>query len=188
MNIELIHKNFPIWEITGWQVPYVDYTKVIPFDQSSKYYKNNELRQEVNLPIDMSQSIRIEEMLKESDLLILDQMWKGHLNRLVWPQGLEGASFDRSGNTNILLDKPGFNMGPHIDNRFVIGVLIINLQDNPIGSGTFFPELDYTGPIKKGTGIFFLNHINTEHKIYQPGPQDRLIAYQTLTLDNLHYD
>ena len=178
MNIELIHNNFPVWEITDWQVPYVDYTKVIPFDQSSKHYKNNELRQKIDAYLDMSQGLSIQEMLKDTDSVVLDQMWKGQLNRLRWPEG----------NTNILLDKPGFNMGPHIDNRFVIGVLIINLQDNPIGSGTFFTELEYTGPTKKGTGIFFLNHINTEHKIYQPGPQDRLIAYQTLTLDNLHYD
>ena len=178
MNLNLIDDKFPVWEITEWQLPEVDYTEVSAYDQSSKHYKSSDLRCKVNAYIDMSQGVTIQEMLKDSDLRVLDQMWKGHLNRLQWPMG----------NNNILLDKPGFNMSEHIDNRFVIGVLIINLQDNPIGSGTVFTELEYTSPTKKGTGIFFLNHINTEHKIYQPGPEDRLISYQTVTLDNLHHD
>ena len=178
MNIELIDENFPVWKITDWQVPDIDYTESHTYDQSSKYYTSSDLRHTVNTSIDMSQGINIQEMLKDSDLLVLDQMWKGHLNRLKWPEG----------STNILLDKPGFKMGDHIDNRYVIGVLIINLKDNPIGSGTYFTELNYGGPTKKGTGLFFLNHDNTKHNIVQPGPEDRLIAYQTLTLDDLHYD
>ena len=121
------------------------------------------------------QGVLIQDMLRENNLIVLDQMWKGHLERFVWPVG--GVS--------TLLDKPGFMMHPHVDNRFVLGVLIINLQDNPTGSGTHFPRLDYTSPVKRGTGVFFLNHVNTEHGIKQPGPEDRLIAYQTLTLDNL---
>ena len=178
MNLDLIHSDFPIWEVTDWLLPDIDYSELVTkvFDQSSKHYKSSNLRQETNIEINMyEQGVLIQDMLRENNLIVLDQMWKGHLERFVWPVG--GVS--------TLLDKPGFMMHPHVDNRFVLGVLIINLQDNPTGSGTHFPRLDYTSPVKRGTGVFFLNHVNTEHGIKQPGPEDRLIAYQTLTLDNL---
>lgn len=181
MFLSLIDYNFPIWEISDWELPDIDHTglKTETYDQSSKHYKSSDLRQHLNIELDMlTQGKQIQKMLNKNNLVVIDQMWKGHLERLQWPKG----------STNILLDKPGFNMGVHVDNRYVLGVLIINLQDNPIGSGTYFPELKYSGPTKKGTGLFFLNNDNTPHKVYQPGPEDRLIAYQTLTLDDLRYD
>ena len=181
MNLDLIHNEFPIWEVTDWLLPDVDYSKSTSkdYDQSSKHYKSSNLRQQLNAELNMyEQGVIIQNMLRDSNLLVLDQMWKGHLKRLCWPEGY----------VSLLLDRPNFKMDNHIDNRYVLGVLIINLQDNPKGSGTHFPMLNYSGPIKRGTGVFFLNHNNTEHSINQPGPEDRIIAYQTLTLDNLRYD
>ena len=179
MNLDLIHNDFPIWEVTDWQVPDIDYTQTHAYDQSSKHYKSSDLRHTVSTSIDLyGQGFEIQNMLRNNDSVLLDQMWKGHLERFYWPMG--GYS--------LLLDKPGFNMSEHIDNRYVLGVLIINLQDNPIGSGTYFTDLNWGGPVKKGTGVFFLNHNNTKHNIKQPGPEDRFILYQVLTLDNLKYD
>ncbi len=176
MNIDLVDSHTPLWKITDWKVPHIDYTQTHAYDQNSKHYKSSDLRQTINSGIDLyGQEHVIQEMLRNNDSILLDQIWKGHLKRLHWPKG----------NYSLLVDKPGFNMPAHVDNRFVLGVLIINLQDNPVGSGTFFTHLDYGGPIKKGTGVFFLNHENTSHSINQPGPGDRFIMYQTLTLDNL---
>jgi len=76
-------------------------------------------------------------------------------------------------------------MPAHIDSRIVLGVLIINLQDNPENSGTYYEQLDYRAPTQKGTGTFMLNHINTLHSINQPGPTDRLIGYQPLTIHHI---
>ena len=64
-------------------------------------------------------------------------------------------------------------------------VLIMNLQDNPENSGTYYDQLDYRAPTQKGTGTFMLNHNNTLHSINQPGPTDRLIGYQTLTIHHI---
>ena len=179
MNLDLIHNDFPIWEVTDWQVPHIDYTQTHAYDQSSKHYKSSDLRHTVNSTIDMyGQGFEIQNMLRNNDSILLDQMWKGHLKRFHWPMG--GYS--------LLVDKPGFSMSTHVDNRYVLGVLIINLQDNPEGSSTHFPLLEYSSPTKKGTGVFFLNHVNTSHTIEQPGPEDRFILYQVLTLDNLKYD
>tara|TARA_Y100000385_G_C12915663_1_gene560220 strand:+ start:198 stop:737 length:540 start_codon:yes stop_codon:yes gene_type:complete len=179
MNIELIHDDYPIWKITNWKVPHIDYTETHAFDQSSKRYKSSELRHTVDAHIDMyGQGYIIQDMLRKNNSILLDQMWKGHMERFHWPIG----------GGDLLVDKPGFSMPAHVDNRFVLGVLIINLQDNPMRSGTWFTDLEWGSPVKKGTGVFFLNNENTKHTINQPGPEDRFIMYQTLTLDNLHYD
>ena len=103
-------------------------------------------------------------------------MWKGRLKDLSWPDP-EYSPVD------VLLDKPGFMMDPHVDNRFVLGVVIINLQDNPKDSGTYFDQMEYSGPTQKGTGTFMLNHTNTLHSINQPGPTNRLIGYQIITIE-----
>jgi len=85
-------------------------------------------------------------------------------------------------------------MHPHIDNREVIGVLIVNLHDNPKGTGTKFVNnpyeereevVWYEGPTKKDTGIFFLNNWNTWHKIENHTGKTRYIAYETLHMSQL---
>ena len=92
---------------------------------------------------------------------------------------------------DILNDLPGFNMSRHIDNRFVLGVLIINLQDNPDSTCTNFWSNNwedndpwYKSPTKKGTGVFMLNSWNTRHSIeISPNESEpRLIGYQTINI------
>ena len=79
MNLELIHKDFPIWEVTGWTVPDIDYKNIAhkKFNQSSKHYKSSDLRQILDLDFNFyEQGVDIQNMLRESDLLVLDQMLK----------------------------------------------------------------------------------------------------------------
>ena len=185
MKLDLINENFPIWEVTSWDFPDINFDNLYlnKFDQSSKTYESSELRQYVHeFPFFNKLKIRfleqgkiIEEMLRKSDLPLLDRMWKGRLKTLNWPND----------DLVTLVDKPGFEMANHTDNRFVLGVLIINLIDNPQGSSTNFPMLKYSSPTEKGTGVFFLNHDNTLHSIKQPGPENRIISYQILTIDSL---
>ena len=82
-------------------------------------------------------------------------------------------------------------MSRHIDNRFVLGVLIINLQDNPDSTCTNFWSNNwedndpwYKSPTKKGTGVFMLNSWNTRHSIeISPNESEpRLIGYQTINI------
>ena len=75
-------------------------------------------------------------------------------------------------------------MGTHFDNRNVVGVLIINLQDNIHGS-TYFNQIDYTSPTAKHEGVFFLNHNNTTHSIDWKGTKDRFIGYHTIQLRDI---
>ena len=81
----------------------------------------------------------------------------------------------------------------------VIAVLIVNLHDNPEGTGTKFvnnpyekhtyenykENLWYEGPTKKGTGLFFLNNWNTWHRIENDTGKTRYIAYETLHVSQM---
>jgi len=63
-------------------------------------------------------------------------------------------------------DFKGFGLTPHYDNRFVLGNVIINLENN-IDSTKFYldGEVYHIGPKEFGKGVFFLNHHNTLHSI-----------------------
>lgn len=93
-----------------------------------------------------------------------------------WPQFLLDAIPPNAFYPSLVKDLPGMSMGLHIDNHAMIGTFIINLEDNPdsgtqyfdlekkIAEGYIFkngskeyPEPDYIGPTKKGTGILHLN-------------------------------
>ena len=87
-------------------------------------------------------------------------------------------------------------MEPHLDNRDVFAVVIVNLQDNPEGTGTKMlnpfgitkrkqDEVVYQGPIEKGTGILMFNNWNTWHSIENYSQENRLIAYYTIGIDSL---
>ena len=194
MQYKQIHIDYPVWDIKGFRLPEIDWIEGDAFDQlirSNEYGEFNSpegLRKhliyqskydyEWFLDAWNTHTSQLEQMLLNTDLLIVDQMWKGHIKKLHWPQ--------HDKNTDFLLDKPNFKMGNHLDNRYVLGVLIINLQDNPEGSGTYIKELDHTTSSEKGAGVLILNNYNTYHSIIQPGPGDRKIGYQTLTIDHLY--
>ena len=181
--LKLVNPEYPIWEVTEFEVPNFNYILSNPRNYIQDGHDNDGLRQSIKIPQEVNLAWHkscqpIQEMLKTCDELVVEQMWCGKLKSLEWPNP-EYCSID------VLLDKPGFNMPPHIDNRIVLGVLIMNLQDNPENSGTYYEQLDYRAPTQKGTGTFMLNHINTLHSINQPGPTDRLIGYQTLTIHHI---
>ena len=84
-------------------------------------------------------------------------------------------------------------MDPHLDNRSVFGVVIVNLKDNPAGSGTtildqFRQKQIYQGPTEKGTGILLFNNWNTWHMIANNSEENRLVSYYTLSIDHMNID
>lgn len=169
--------DFPVWEITGMDLPELEYQRGKPSPYPDRYHLNitshiedtehfvsvwrRRYRQIVN-SINSS---------KDPGLVqLLNQIWKG-----------EFAHTEINDNIEFTCDAPGFKMETHFDNRNIVAVLIVNLKDNAEGS-THFDQLDYTAPTGKHDGVFFLNHNNTTHSIDWQGDTDRWIAYHTITL------
>lgn len=173
MKIEMIEKNFPIWEIEGFDLP------EIYVDSGEVYYQADDippLRNQVNIISENQDEFYkawekntklIEEKIKSEDDIILREMWIDKLKTFKWPD---------HGTVRILADNAGYKMQYHFDNRLIFGVLIINLIDN-VNSTRF--RNGYEGPVKKGTGIFIMNN-GDEHMIEVT--KDRLIGYQTLAV------
>jgi hypothetical protein len=192
MNLTLPIDNYPVWEISGFDLLDVTIEKNAPVEYEFQDPLMKRGRVYCTISDDdfyttfKERCVTIEEYMTGDQILLdcpeVKNMWFNMLYNFRWP----------TNNPVIIIDKPGFYMDPHIDNRNVLGILIINLQDNPEGSGTrFFKDynrpnvITYTGPVKKGTGIFMLNNWNTMHSIRNDSDKERIIAYRTITLDNL---
>ena len=119
-------------------------------------------------------------------------------------------------NFKILIDKPGFVMRPHVDNRNVGSVISLNLKDNPQGTGTRFyntseitrdsidtgttegniakcKEYDescfmFEGPNKQGTGVLWWNHHNTYHGITNESQDTRHTLYSITAVSDYMTD
>lgn len=180
-----VDPSCPVWEVSNFNLPDFDTDNLIhkTFEQVKDSEKHtNSLRQVCEHPYEnfatewRNNCIDIQRMLNDCTLPVVESMWFNHLKNWEWP-------LEQNCNVEILLDKPKFYMPSHIDNRFVLGVLIINLQDNPCS--TVFNDIHYTGPKQKGTGVFMLNHINTMHSISNFSTQNRLVGYQTITINGI---
>ena len=174
--------DYPIWEIKNFDLPELNFNIGKLIDGHRFRYElemiNNELS-EINQFMDFWQKNMNEilDNVKASDFLVLVQMRKGSIKNL-----------SSNNNIDLMCDKPGLHMGKHIDNRHVVGVLIINLKDND--AGTYIDELDFKGPTEKGTGIFILNNYNTSHSIHVPhnSEENRYIGYQTLQFEDFKWN
>jgi len=170
--------DYPIYIIEGFDLPELNYVVGDLAEGHTHRYElnihNNPAELQQNFIDTWREHVKdLYSYINSQDTLVLDQMWKGRLKTLQPPPNLD-----------LFCDKPGLSMGPHIDNRSVVGVLIINLKDN--NCGTVITELEYEGPRKKGTGIFILNNYNTTHSIDVPlsSPEDRYIGYQTTSYED----
>jgi len=74
--------------------------------------------------------------------------------------------------TNIVVylvkDSPKYKLIPHYDNKYILGILMINLTDNACSTKMYSQnnELLYTSSTKKGDGIFYKNDILCKHGFY----------------------
>lgn len=69
----------------------------------------------------------------------------------------------------ICFDKKGFHLNKHVDNRFIMGSFVINVQDNEdVTKFHVSKDNDYcyhVGPKEFGKGVFFFNTEETHHSI-----------------------
>jgi hypothetical protein len=84
--------------------------------------------------------------------------------------------------TTIICDRSGLNIGPHLDNRNMFGIMILNIVDNPPNTGTEFSKDEngnvlYTSPTQKKAGCFFINTHETWHSIKNMSDKNRYILY-----------
>ena len=186
MRLKLIDNDFPVWEVSEFHVPKYMFTGDDTYDQG---YESDtvHLRKESKPGIDKLDFCDA----WDANTTILEKYIQGDISnieevRQMWMKSLSKFRMPKFKDVGVVIqDGEGFDMSPHIDNRHVFGVLIINLEDNPEGSGTRFLELGYEGPVLKGTGVFMLNNWNTTHAITNPGPGPRLIGYQMLHIDSI---
>jgi len=74
--------------------------------------------------------------------------------------------------TNIIVsfvkDSPKYKLIPHYDNKQILGIMMINLIDNPYSTIMYNSanETLYTSSNKKGDGIFYKNDIQCKHGFY----------------------
>jgi len=92
----------------------------------------------------------------------------------LWP--INTWKTNNSLNITIYKDSNNFYMHPHLDNRNIKSVFIMNLVDNPVST-----EFDIAGkiikaPTKKGSGSFYFNHSEIWHSI-GPVSSDRYIFF-----------
>ena len=127
----------------------------------------------------------LEVQLIEANKIIREEVYKDKKLIELWPQRLDKIDLMNGLPAWHILDCPAnFKMRDHIDNREVLGVIIINLEDNPKGSGTIIGE--YQAPDKKGSGLFFLNSHMTPHRIQNVSDENRYIFYSSLSIWQLN--
>ena len=192
MQIKETIKHYPVFEISGYDLPNINFIeqennqhskRIEVTDVSKEFYK------QWNLYGKQIQDFIVDPKLK-TNCEEIGVSWFGRNEKFRW---------DNNYLPKILIDSPGFFMDPHIDNRVVFAILIINLQDNPEGTGTqmlspfgktakTIDEVVYQSPTQKGTGILMFNNWNTWHKIENKTDSNRFIAYQTITIDHLNLE
>lgn len=191
--------DFPVFELSGVDLPNIPIGKELAYEENLLSSVSNKRKEIIDIPDNFLErwhqhGATIEQFITDPQLQIntpeIGAMWFGKNQKFKWNNDYP---------PRILLDGGGFYMEPHLDNRDVFAVVIVNLQDNPEGSGTQMispferrPSMKdqtvYQGPTKKGTGILFFNNWNTWHRIENNSNKNRLIAYYTIGIDSLLVD
>ena len=178
MKIE--YKGRGIWEITGFKFHDIDISEIskgwVPWCMYPT--DNREVIDKTTLP--SGWYIDIKNQLAGLTGLLRKEINNDKIIKYMWPRGLDNIDLNSNHKWELLKCPPNFKMGKHIDNREVLGVIIINLVDNAEGSGTKIGS--YTAPNKKGTGVFFLNSQHTEHMIENKRMKPRYVFYSTISI------
>jgi hypothetical protein len=69
---------------------------------------------------------------------------------------------------SFVKDSPKYKLIPHYDNKQILGIMMINLVDNPYSTIMYNSANEplYTSSNKKGDGIFYKNDIQCKHGFY----------------------
>lgn len=196
MQINPTINDYPVFELSEVDLPDIIIDNKIAYEENILKPVSDKRKEIIDIPKDFLErwhqhGATIEKFITDPQLQIntpeIGGMWYGKNQKFKWSNTFI---------PHVLLDSPGFYMEPHLDNRNVFAVVIVNLQDNPEGTGTKLlnpfgitkrkqDEVVYQGPIKKGTGILMFNNWNTWHSIENYSQENRLIAYYTIGIYSL---
>ena len=196
MQINPTINDYPVFELSEVDLPDIIIDNKLAYEENLLSSVSNKRKEITDIPENFLErwhqhGATIEKFITDPQLQIntpeIGAMWFGKNQKFKWNNEYP---------PRILLDSAGFYMEPHLDNRDVFAVVIVNLQDNPEGTGTKMlnpfgitkrkqDEVVYQGPIKKGTGILMFNNWNTWHSIENYSQENRLIAYYTIGIDSL---
>lgn len=196
MQINPTINDYPVFELSDVDLPDIIIDNKLAYEENLLSSVSNKRKEITDIPENFLErwhqhGATLEKFITDPQLQIntpeIGAMWFGKNQKFKWNNEYP---------PRILLDSAGFYMEPHLDNRDVFAVVIVNLQDNPEGTGTKMlnpfgitkrkqDEVIYQGPIKKGTGILMFNNWNTWHSIENYSQENRLIAYYTIGIDSL---
>lgn len=196
MQINPTINDYPVFELSEVDLPDIIIDNKLAYEENLLSSVSNKRKEITDIPENFLErwhqhGATLEKFITDPQLQIntpeIGAMWFGKNQKFKWNNEYP---------PRILLDSAGFYMEPHLDNRDVFAVVIVNLQDNPEGTGTKMlnpfgitkrkqDEVIYQGPIKKGTGILMFNNWNTWHSIENYSQENRLIAYYTIGIDSL---
>lgn len=180
-------QSMPVWEVQDFWVP-----DITGWEESEPFYKQKSekliqtrRRMELTCSITADENFRILSQLKDisdhvknSSDYDIEYLWFDQFENL-----------EPKDKFSYLCDKPQWSMTRHLDNRGVVAGLIVNLIDNPEGTGTSFSqtydgEILYSGPTKKGSGIFFINTHELWHEIKNFSDNNRYILFATYIISS----
>ena len=171
INTNKVYKNYPIWEVDLTDFDYSTLDNLEWKSMNTNLYES-ERRSMIRLP----ENYKINNHLfKELDNLFSEP---SNLQKLYQNYPYDKEKYKSPSDYlktyltigfTLIRDNTTFSLESHVDNRFVFGNILINLNDN-IDSTFFYKnhqdrEVIYKAPKKKGKGVFFLNSEETFHSI-----------------------
>ena len=191
INKNKVYKDFPIWEVNLMNFDYSTLDNLEWESINTNLYESK-TRSIINIPEDNTVN---NNLLSELDELFSES---SNFNKLYqnYPYDKEkyklpsdyfkkylGIGF------SLIKDNTTFNLQPHVDNRFVFGNILINLNNN-IDSTFFYKnyqdkEVVYKAPQNRGEGVFFINSEETFHSIDITQTDTRYMMFVQLLLNIL---
>lgn len=183
----LVNTKYPVWDILNYDLSDLDINELTNVDYYTPHYKER-------MEYKKGSSKSLDEILSKipNKDFFLDILYDENHREMVqpcWPMNRENFAERVNVFGSIYRDAPGFFMTNHIDNRFEVALMIINLVDNE--TSTEFHTHHYrhsgnenfhVGNTKRECGTMFLNTHDTPHSINHNGNEFRYLLFIYLTL------
>jgi hypothetical protein len=169
MNFHRPISSLPLWIIEDVPLPKMDYDSLKWENIRGGF---SLLESEIYSKRDRASSTNNEDNPKIVEIrntihLLFDEMEKTcdcETLKTEWP--INTWKRDENFHFDIKKDSAGFEMTPHLDNRNTKWALILNLEDNTCSTEFHIKdEPSFSGPTKRGSGVFYFNHHELLHSI-----------------------
>jgi len=207
MKITPVFKNpdkhtIPLWLVEDVEIPnsiiqslnepnsWSDYSKTMKDEEYAKGHSDRLLHKNSRF---LSDKLNKETGLAKFIIKHLKNQ-KDYNYNATWPDVGVEPYLDKLGvSVQMVKDSPNYKQHPHVDNFFVFGTILLNLQDNNPDSGTVYYDYRdhllngkqtrvYKGPYKKGTGLLHINTPCNLHEGWNEGDSDRFVAFGNICL------